>query len=889
MPKSAYRRVIVAGDLLVDHHIARWPEPVSTHSAAGNRVLMTQSPGGAYYLADMIKRTTAGTDLLVVGPSHGKVDELNEAYQTWEPCKKEPGKKAKDKVWRTTEFLGCRRAVTPESCQPSVTKVGKSDILVIDNLGLDFTSDGGAWEVLAKTAQQCGHVILKTSTLNIVSDFFTFLRTKLAAKTTLIVTAGTLRERGAVISDGLSWDRTIEDLIEAFSPRGSLHDIGGCARVVVRFGLSGVAVLSRSSGDQQMRQKRVVRWPTARLVRFIYDAQRHEGLYTAPFEREGGIFGASSILTAALVRHTADPESFPLHIACTRALETARRHLRTGAGDGESGLDFGKLDATVAPDLAPDGRNDEANGFRCSFSRTIEEGTGESYGFDPKGSTTWRKTGSRILRDVAGAQAEAVASLATEVVLWGAEKALAEIPKVKYGHYLSVDREEIERINAFRRAVLAYRDNPKDKNPLSIAVFGPPGSGKSFAIKQVMGTIFGKDREATTFNMSQLRDTEELNAALHQVHDETVRGAIPLIFFDEFDAEIDGKLGWLKHFLAPMQDAEFWDGKALHPLGKAIFIFAGGRYENFADFDEKVDGKYSKEKKASKVPDFISRLRGYIDVKGPNCVSDLDSSIGTHRIRRAIMLRYQLEQFCPQIIDPRSGYAAVGLDVIRAFLFADEYQHGARSISALISTSRLGAQNCFTLSCLPTRDVMCLHVSEDFLPPPRPELYDAALVEDLAKACHESWRRAKTKAGYAFGETRNDDRAKGPLLHPRLMPYEKLSEEWKEDNRKPSRLFLVKADTAGFHLEHASGPTDSARGLFRVTKAMEITEHDFWVRDHLVNGHEYAARSRDDLRLHRSLQLFATLAKADRELDRAIVASAPVVLKARGYRLVRKT
>jgi hypothetical protein len=35
---------------------------------------------------------------------------------------------------------------------------------------------------------------------------------------------------------------------------------------------------------------------------------------------------------------------------------------------------------------------------------------------------------------------------------------------------------------------------------------------------------------------------------------------ILLVFFDEFDSSFEVKLGWLKYFLAPMQDEVFREG-----------------------------------------------------------------------------------------------------------------------------------------------------------------------------------------------------------------------------------------------------------------------------------------------------------------------------------------
>ena len=57
-------------------------------------------------------------------------------------------------------------------------------------------------------------------------------------------------------------------------------------------------------------------------------------------------------------------------------------------------------------------------------------------------------------------------------------------------------------------------------------------------------------------------------------------GKLPLVFWDEFDTALEGQpLGWLRYFLAPMQDGAFQDGQITHPIGRAIFVFAGGTAE----------------------------------------------------------------------------------------------------------------------------------------------------------------------------------------------------------------------------------------------------------------------------------------------------------------------
>jgi DNA replication protein DnaC len=96
-----------------------------------------------------------------------------------------------------------------------------------------------------------------------------------------------------------------------------------------------------------------------------------------------------------------------------------------------------------------------------------------------------------------------VAAKVLEVVLRGAEEGLRAVPKARYGAFLTVDREEIERINSIRSLITSYRTNPADRRPLSIAVFGPPGSGKSFAIKQLGVELLGKAQTVLEFNLSQ--------------------------------------------------------------------------------------------------------------------------------------------------------------------------------------------------------------------------------------------------------------------------------------------------------------------------------------------------------------------------------------------------
>jgi hypothetical protein len=151
----------------------------------------------------------------------------------------------------------------------------------------------------------------------------------------------------------------------------------------------------------------------------------------------------------------------------------------------------------------------------------------------------------------------------------------------------------------------------------------------------------------------------------------------PLIFFDEFDCSFDRQpLGWLKFFLAPMQDGNFYGAAGTINIGRGIFVFAGGTHPTFQRFSEAAE-----EFGAQKGPDFISRLRGHIDIKHlnakPGSVPDI--------MRRAIVLRGLLEKhhFTRKTSD-NGEQAMIDEAVVYALLTASEYRHGVRSIEAVL-------------------------------------------------------------------------------------------------------------------------------------------------------------------------------------------------------------
>jgi hypothetical protein len=128
--------------------------------------------------------------------------------------------------------------------------------------------------------------------------------------------------------------------------------------------------------------------------------------------------------------------------------------------------------------------------------------------------------------------------------------------------------------------------------------------------------------------------------------------------------------------------------------------------------------------KAAKGPDFLSRLKGFLDVLGPN--PPRPDSKGTtsqktdpyYVIRRAILLRSLLSKRAKQFFTKPDGKGELRIDdgVLHAFLTGPDFKHGARSMETIVATSVLSGRNSYERSSLPPAQQLNLHVNgEDFL------------------------------------------------------------------------------------------------------------------------------------------------------------------------------
>lgn len=281
-------------------------------------------------------------------------------------------------------------------------------------------------------------------------------------------------------------------------------------------------------------------------------------------------------------------------------------------------------------------------------------------------------------------------------------------PIARYGNLKVLGKEDSETYNSIRN-LLSLHLASGAKKPLSIAVFGSPGCGKSFGVKS-LALSMAKDRiEVCTFNISQLEGREDLDGIFFSIAEVLLRGKIPLVFFDEFDSELDGKLGWIKYFLGPMQDGLYKHNHGVIELKNSIFVFAGGTKEDYEDFCEFDGGGMEHvEAKKVKLPDFVSRLHGHINIASLNPTENNPKFVPF--VRRALILRSMIERD-NNLVD-RNGVAQIDRNLMDALLRVKKYEYGARSIEAVLRMC-VRWNHRIEKSSVPEKSQLAMHTDAD--------------------------------------------------------------------------------------------------------------------------------------------------------------------------------
>jgi hypothetical protein len=676
------KKIVVTGDICINTLLwSASPGSAAVYNwQSHNSVRTLTKPGEALLLAEMVSLSTkepVATPSIPVDISYAErflrsFAEL-EAYPDNMDSKK----------YRVSRFLGFSASTsgTP-ALLPIMEDTIDASIIVIDDENNGFNNTPSYWPQAIVEPDTKPVVLYKMNNPIGANALWRHLEKHHVDETIVIINADDLRSKGVNISKGLSWEKTALDFVWQLGNNPNLTFLTGSRHLIVPFGLEGVIYCKNEEGVEST-------------------------LYFLPYEFEGDItqtrfgrmFGLTSCFTAALagaITRNVDKQAISdvLPKGIRLGMLAARRYYLDGFG------------SNPAESIFPDPQLFDLNSGDMTILEDIQDVRIHKIK-SQKCQKCWF-----ILKEKSTAN---LAEIAFSIVKYGEDRSLRAIPTAKFGRLKTIDRTEIESYRSIRNLVTEYLAAKEVMRPLSIAVFGTPGSGKSFGVSEVASSIAPEMIKKLSYNLSQFSSVSELTRAFHKIRDFSLEGIIPLVVFDEFDASYDGKLGWLKYFLAPMQDGIFRDQEATHPIGRAIFVFAGGTSSTFSEFtgecisDEQEIRSFESEFSSAKGPDFVSRLRGYVNILGPNQANESDH---LYIVRRAMMLRALVERKLQHIIN-ENGEALIDNGVLRAMLKVPRYKHEARSMEAIIEMSMLSGAKRWEQSLLPSREQLMLHVDEE--------------------------------------------------------------------------------------------------------------------------------------------------------------------------------
>jgi hypothetical protein len=924
-------KILVTGDVVLDVNIYSGGRMTPDANEAGTRVIKT--PGGATITHSLLHQLAGKKpDPRVTADAFWSEDvefgiqepanwpEGFHASTLWEAVEVEAGKK-KEKRWFPAKPPLGYGPVADSSTAPEypATRMGGPSkghprIVVIDDgmLGFRKRTAEVCWpEFLAKgpeSAPGVEWVVLKMASPLGHGDLWHLLSGKWKEKLILIVNAADLRRADVRLTRGLSWDQTAEDIVAELEDDSALRSLCACRHIVVTLASDGAVWLSKP-GDA-----------AARRGTLVFDPGRAEG----EFDEESGRiapYGSLSAMTASVVwRLWFMEKEFDLVPALKAGLSGARVLRECGHGLAEKGSS------------QPGFPWDEVTHELCTPILMMKTGDNGKPTDVVEKMVMARHTYASVVLPmatsepvVAGTSAQAHADLWTILKantesavirkFWPKEKklpplsgtarrlalygpgSLSGVPYARFGKLLTMDRGDIESLRSIRQLMLRYKAEERPKTPLSIAVFGAPGSGKSFGLKQIAESIFHE--KALEFNLSQFKGPEELYGAYHQVRDKVLTGATPVVFWDEFDSR---ELMWLQYLLAPMQDGVFQEGPMTHSIGKCVFVFAGGTsydYRNFGPLEPPGDKEDDDTKKArrefiqKKGPDFKSRLTTCLNVLGPNPRKLFDRKLAEagkdpwiddladveFPVRRAILLRGLLKYDATRELKIDPG-------LLTALLEVGHYRNGARSMEKLLDQIVADGSTVPSRAGLPHREIVEMLVQEV------DEFYDrlhatgfGPEIETLAEKIHERFRQKNAEERKANPTV--------PKLDPNSdVPWAELPPDLKASNQAAAQRITQILAAVGLTVVPGMATKEEAEAVTTILKSnlnmLARMEHDGWMDEKRRQGWTYRVERDDKLQFHPLLIPYGDLPSHEKEKDRDSILQYVERVKEAGYKIVFK-
>ncbi|MCF7859117.1 MAG: ATP-binding protein [Candidatus Cloacimonetes bacterium] len=779
-----------------------------------------------------------------------------------------------------------------------LSDIEEPEILVLDDGGNNFRNDIGAWKYLLyknskaksklKPKEQIKHIIIKSAYPVAHGELFKKLTEHFKEKLIIIVSIDEIRKEDVLVSKGVSWEQTALDLINELNDNQSIRRLLNCKHLIINFQSEGALYV-------EMDNKEI------KKCRLVFDPEYLEGEWIKSKGIDDCIIGAMSCFTSAIVYGLLG-NNLNIETTIIQALSAMRYYKIFGHGSNEILPEF-PVEGICQEIITP--RSKFASAFvpipdsGIESKNVLKDGCGKEVDYTCFHNLNWTILEGNYRLD---SLSQPLYDTGCRYALLG-DKELANTPVLKMNKFVTYDRREIEALRNIINLAEDYINSKKVDKPLSIAVFGSSGSGKSFVVKQLNEHL---KLDLLEFNLSQFVDVHELEGAFHQIRDIILKAKIPLVFWDEFDSQA---YRWLQYLLAPMQDGCFQEGQLIHPIGKCIFIFAGATSRTYQTFGVKkpvypkpktpniaeMKIKYEFDLKRhidfilKKGPDFKSRLSGYLNVKGPNKLECLDENGDVQLengnpvydqsdiffpIRRALIIRNRLGAEGSRELDIDQG-------LLNALIKIDKYEHGCRSIGQILSSLKSSNNTRFQRSNLPPFNVssMLLNYKKfiEYLSEIKP--FDF-IPYKIAPEIHNNWKAIGDKDGWKLEYHKDYNYLPAHLKDENIAAARRIS-----DILAIVGLMIVSKNEKDFYDEvNFEKILNKGNNL----EKLAIEEHKRWKEFKELRKWDYNPDRNDDRKLHNCYCDWNKLIPKDQNKDKDAIRNYPVVLNAAGFIIVKK-
>ena len=435
--KARAKTVVVAGDMVVDHHIYQGArDKPHTHGEQGTWI--HQETGGAELLFNVLERLGAAASepfAVEFGMGATPEDRLVGSYSLLAPCP--AGGKGKGLVWRVTGNLGYGDGLEPNTryAAPPAREALPASVVVLDDgaLGFRHSTNMSAWpqELREGASAAVDWVVLKTCAPITQGDLWHRVSQEFSDRLVVVVSAADLRQEEVTITEGLSWEHTAQDLLQELTLNKSISDLTHCRHLIIALGTDGALWLSKRSDG------------TARC-HLVFDPGSLEGAWAQGIR--GHVWGGMSCLVAAIVAeltasnltsagtHGRNEEGGPdIAAGIMRGLSAARHLLGVGHGAADSGA--ATTNSTATQGFPPDPVI--ADLLKPSFRYRVADvpATVASVGK----SRAW----TIVSGDRSSVEDRPLYGLARRVALFGSKALVDEMPYAVFGKLTAVDRVEI--------------------------------------------------------------------------------------------------------------------------------------------------------------------------------------------------------------------------------------------------------------------------------------------------------------------------------------------------------------------------------------------------------------------------------------------------------------